>query len=524
MLLHQQFVKMAKKHAGKMAIIDKTTGKNVSYSKALIASLILSSKFKKYDRGFIGIMMPTSAGAALATVAALMSGRIPVMINYSTGAESNALYAQKKCRFRTIITSKALLEKIECPVVDGMVMLEDIMESITTLEKLGAALKSKLPMSVLFSLIHKCDEHDTSVILFTSGSEKDPKAVQLTHRNIASNIESFGAYIGLTDKDILLANLVFFHVFGLTVNLWVSFYYGMTMVSYANPLDFQTICRIAREEKPTVMVGTPSFFWGYLHKSEQGDFNTLRIMVAGADKCPDSLRDGYMKKHGVTLLEGYGATETSPVISVNSFEFNKPGSTGKLIPGVSLRIENFETGKECKSQEVGKIKIKGDLVMKGYYDDPELTEEAISDGWYDTGDMGYLDEDGFLWHAGRFKRFVKIGGEMVSLVKVENTLEKHLPTGVSCCVVEVSDEKKGASIIATVSIEVNKTEILRKMGSELPNIALPRHFIVIKDLPMMSTGKIDFRSVTKIVQDLLSSPETDIVPEEKGLTDLSSEI
>lgn len=509
MLLHQQFVRMAKKHAGKFAIIDKTTEKSVTYSRALIGALILSSKFKKYETGFIGIMIPTSAGCALATVGALMSGRIPVMINYSTGAEANAKYAQKKCKFRTIITSKALLEKIGCPVIDGMVLIEDIMESVSTFDKIKAALTTKLPINMILNTIHKGDENDTIAILFTSGSEKDPKAVQLSHRNIASNIENFGNYIQISDSDILLANLVFFHIFGLTVNLWVSFYYGMTMVTYANPLDFQTVSKIAREEKPTIMVGTPSFFWGYLQKSEPGDFKSLRLMVAGADKCPDALREGYLKKHGVTLLEGYGATETSPVISVNSHEFNRPGSTGKVIPGVQVKLENFETGEECKTGEVGKILVKGDLVMKGYYDDPELTAEAMKDGWYNTGDMGYFDADGYLWHAGRFKRFAKVGGEMVSLVKVENTLEKHLPMGVSCCVVEVSDEIRGASIIATVSIEVNKAEILKKMGDELPNIALPKQFIVIKDLPMMSTGKIDFRSVTRIVQEIISDSETD---------------
>ena len=507
MLLHQQFVLMAKKYAKKLAIIDRTTDKRVTYSRALIGALILSSKFKKYDEGFIGIMIPTSAGCALATVGALMSGRIPVMINYSTGAEGNAKYAQKKCKFKTIITSKALLEKINCPVIDGMIMIEDIMESVTTGEKLKVALKTKLPVNMILNSIHKGDENDTAVILFTSGSEKDPKAVQLTHRNIVSNIENFGSYVNINESDVILANLVFFHVFGLTVNLWVSFYYGMTMVSYANPLDFLTISKIAREEKPTVMVGTPSFFWGYLHKSEPGDFKTLRIMVSGADKCPDALREGFMKKHGVTLLEGYGATETSPVIAVNSHEFNRPGSTGRVIPGMKVRVENFETGEECKTREVGKIFVKGDSVMKGYYDDPELTAEAMIDGWYNTGDMGFFDEDDFLWHAGRFKRFVKIGGEMVSLVKVENTLEKYLPVGVSCCVVDVSDELRGSSIIATVTIEVNKSEILKKMGTELPNIALPKHFIVIRELPMMGTGKIDFRSVTKIVQDILSDPE-----------------
>ena len=508
MLLHQQFVRMAKKHGSKPAIIDKTTGKTIDYSTALIGALILTSRFNKYDKGFIGIMIPTSAGCALAVVGALMSGRVPVMINYSTGAEANARYAQKKCKFKTIIASKALLEKINCPVIDGMVMIEDIMASVTIGEKLKAALKTKLPVNMILNFIHKGDENDNATILFTSGSEKDPKAVQLTHRNIASNIENFGGYVKLYESDVLLANLVFYHVFGLTVDLWVPFYYGMTMVTYANPLDFKAICNIAREEKPTVMVGTPSFFWGYLQKSEPGDFKSLRLMVAGADKCPDALREGYRKKHGVTLMEGYGATETSPVISANSIEFNRPGSTGRVIPNVQVRIENFETGKECATGEVGKIMVKGDSVMKGYYDDPELTAEVLVDGWYNTGDMGYLDKDNYLFHAGRFKRFAKVGGEMVSLVKVENILEKLLPEGVSCCVVEVSDEKKGSYIVATVSAEVNKTEILRKMMNDLPIIALPRQFIVIKELPMMATGKIDFRTVTRMVQEMLKDSDS----------------
>jgi acyl-[acyl-carrier-protein]-phospholipid O-acyltransferase/long-chain-fatty-acid--[acyl-carrier-protein] ligase len=214
MLLHQQFVRMAKKHSGKFAVIDKSTGKNVTYSRALIGALILCSKFRKYDKGFIGIMIPTSAGCALATVGALMSGRIPVMINYSTGAEANAKYAQKKCKFTTIITSKALLEKIDCPLIDGMVLIEDIMESVTTGDKLKAALKTKLPVNLILNGIHKGDIDDTVAILFTSGSEKDPKAVQLTHRNISSNIENFGEYIKISDSDIILANLVLWNDYG----------------------------------------------------------------------------------------------------------------------------------------------------------------------------------------------------------------------------------------------------------------------------------------------------------------------
>jgi len=503
MLLHQQFVRMAKKHTKKLAIKDKTTKSDVTYNRALIGALILAKKFQIYDEGYIGIMIPTSAGCALATVGALMSGRVPVMINYSTGAENNARYAQEKCSFKTIITSKALLDKIECPIIEGMVLIEDIMKSVTTGDKLKAALKTKLPTGMILNSIHGGHEADNAAILFTSGSEKDPKVVQLTHKNLASNILNFSEYENLTGDDILLANLVFFHIFGLTVNLWLAFVKGMTMVTYANPTDFQTISNIARDEKPTLMVGTPSFFWGYLHKSEPGDFKSVRIMVAGADKCPDALREGYHKKHGVTLMEGYGATETSPVVSANSLEFNRPGSIGKVIPNVQVRIEHLETGEECKTGEIGKILVKGDLVMKGYLNEPELTAEAIVDGWYNTGDMGYLDEDGYLWHSGRFKRFVKIGGEMVSLVKVENEMEKHLPEGVSCCIVEIPDELKGSTIVAAVTEDINKVAILRKMGKDLPNIALPRQFFVIEELPMMGTGKIDFRSVSTLVNEMV---------------------
>lgn len=259
MLLHQHFVRVAKRYGSKLAFIDRTSDKKVTYSKALIASLILADKFRKFDEGFLGIMIPTSAGCGLSILGTLMSGRTPVMINYSTGAMSNALYAQNKCNFKTIITSKALLEKIKCPVIEGMVFIEDIMEGISAKEKLKAAFVAKLPVPLILKLVHGGQRDDNVVILFTSGSEKDPKAVQLTHRNIASNIKSFSKAVKMYDHDILLANLPYFHVLGLTVNLWTPLYFGMTVVAYANPLDYKMICNILHEERPTVMVGTPVF-------------------------------------------------------------------------------------------------------------------------------------------------------------------------------------------------------------------------------------------------------------------------
>jgi acyl-[acyl-carrier-protein]-phospholipid O-acyltransferase/long-chain-fatty-acid--[acyl-carrier-protein] ligase len=504
MLLHHHFVQTAKRHGSKSAFIDCTANKTVSYSKALTACLILTEKFRKFDKGFTGIMIPTSAGCALSFLSVLMSGRTPVMINYSTGAEKNAQYAQRKCKFRTIITSRALLEKIQCRPVEGMVFIEDIVEGISLTDKLKAAVRARLPLSFILRNIHGGSEDDDFVVLFTSGSEKDPKAVQLSHRNISSNIVNFSKVVALSHNDVMLANLPYFHVFGLTVNLWAPLYHGMSVVSYANPLDYKTVCTLIREQRPTIMVGTPSFLWGYLRKADPGDFASVRLAVCGADKCPDALRAEFMEKHGITLYEGYGATETSPVISVNTPEHNRPGSVGRVLPGVQIRIENYDSGDDCRPGETGRIMVKGDLLMKGYFDDFEETSMRIRHGWYDTGDMGYLDEDGYLWHAGRLKRFVKIGGEMVSLVSVENVMEKFLPEDVSCCVVELPDALKGARIVAAVTREIDEKQMIKQMTEHLPNIALPKQFVVMEELPKMGSGKIDFRSVTDMVYDALN--------------------
>ncbi|OGW37238.1 MAG: AAS bifunctional protein [Nitrospirae bacterium RBG_13_39_12] len=385
-----------------------------------------------------------------------------------------------------------------------MIFIEDILEKISIKDKLKAAITEKMPVPLILKGIHAGNENDNLVILFTSGSEKDPKAVQLTHRNIISNIKSFSTVYEMSGRDIMLANLPYFHVFGLTVNLLTPLYHGMTIVSYANPIDYKMICNVVKEEKPTIMVGTPSFIWGYLRKSEPGNFKSLRAIVAGADKCSDALREEFTEKHGLTLYEGYGTTETSPVISVNTPENNKPGSVGKILPDVQIRIENYETGQDCSTGETGRIMVKGDLLMKGYFDDFEETSMRVRHGWYDTGDMGFLDEDGFLWHAGRLKRFVKIGGEMVSLVKVESLMERFLPEGISCCVVEIPDALKGARIIAVVTKKIDEKKMLKQMADHLPNIALPKKIVVVEKLPTMGSGKIDFRGVTEMMCNIFS--------------------
>ena len=507
MLLHHKFIETAKRLGDKMAIIDRTAGRELTYSRTLIASLILGSEFKKFPKGFIGVMIPTSAGCALTVLGALMSGRVPVMINYSTGAAENCRYAQKKCDFHTIITSKALLKKIDCPHVEGMVYIEDIMASLSILKKIKAAAISKLPAGAIQKLVGGGDVHDDIVILFTSGSEKDPKAVELTHHNIYSNIVSLSERYQLNENDSFLANLPYFHVFGQTANLWAPLFHGMTIITYANPIDYKKICEIVRDDKPNLMVGTPSFYWGYLRKSEPGDFDSLRLMLCGADKCPDALRDAFIEKHNRVLYEAYGVTETSPGISGNAEGLVKSGSVGLPFKDVQIKIIHFQTGEKVGVGENGKILVKGDLVMKGYFNDFEETSLHMRNGWYDTGDMGHVDEDGYLWHVGRLKRFVKIGGEMVSLIRVENVLEQYLPDDVLCCLVDVPDAIKGARIIAAVTAEIDEKAILKKMAKDLPKIAMPKMFKVIEDFPKMGSGKIDFRTITDMVREQIEQKE-----------------
>ncbi len=500
--LHHRFVLTAKKFSNKIAVYDKATNKDYTYGKLLIASLILKEHVGKIKGKYIGVMLPTSVGCMLSIISVLMNGKVPVMINYATGAIENSLYAREKCNFKTIITSKKLLEKLNLEPIDHMVFVEDILMRVTTIGKLKAALMSKLPYSTLKGMIHNGTLDEVSAILFTSGSEKEPKAVQLTHRNILHNVDIVPQIIDVTSDDTFISILPFFHVFGLTVDFWIPVIMGCTMVTYPNPLDYRIVSNLVRDYKVTIIAATPSFFYGYLQKSDPGDFSSIRFAIAGADKLPEKVYDGFIKKHNIKIFEGYGTTETSPVISTNTPTYQKLGSIGKPIPEVQVRILDINTDKILGPNQEGKIMVKGDLVMLGYLGDLEETSLRIHNGWYDTGDIGIIDEDGFLWHRGRLKRFVKVGGEMVSLVKVESLLSKLLPEDVICCVVDVPNPTKGADVVAAVANgDFDMHAVMKQLKKELPSIALPRQFYVIDNIPMMASGKVNFREVEKICRD-----------------------
>jgi acyl-[acyl-carrier-protein]-phospholipid O-acyltransferase / long-chain-fatty-acid--[acyl-carrier-protein] ligase len=498
-LLHQMFIDSTCRNRKKIAIHDLATGKSYTYGKLLIAAIILKKKFLKYHGQYLGILLPTSAGCHLSVIATLLAGKIPVMINYATGAIKNCHYARDLCGFDTIITSSALLKKLNLQPAPGMIFLEDIMKEVTLADKLPAALFSKLPAPLIKLLCHGGKPDDTSVILFTSGSEKEPKAVQLTHTNIEQQVKILPEMVAASKDDIFAGALPLFHVFGLTITFWIPLLTGASVVTFPNPLDYRFICENVRKYKITAMVGTPTFFNGYLRRCRENDFESVRFGISGGDKLPEKLRLVYKEEHGVTLYEGYGTTETSPVISGNSVFHYRPGSIGKPVKGAEVKIIDTETDREIPAGETGKIVVRGDLVMKGYLNNYEETLLHMHNGWYDTGDMGCFDDDGFLWHKGRLKRFVKIGGEMVSLVHIEEVINNLLPEEVICCVSDLPHPVKGAEVVvATSSDNYNKLKLSLQLKLELPAIAIPKHYYVIEEMPISGTGKIDFRKVRQI--------------------------
>jgi acyl-[acyl-carrier-protein]-phospholipid O-acyltransferase/long-chain-fatty-acid--[acyl-carrier-protein] ligase len=503
MILHHNFLDNAKKFPKKIAVIEQATGKEVSYDKLLISALIFKDIFAKYHSQHIGIMIPPSPGAIVAILGVIFAGKTPVFLNYSTGAIQNSLFAQKKCAFRTIITSRKLLEKLKVEPLHDMVFMEDLAEKISFLQKIKAMILSKLPVDSLKKMLPVSHPDDNIVILFTSGSEKEPRAVQLSHKNIAHNIISIREIFHLDEHDVFITNLPYFHVFGLTVNLWIPLVLGGQIITTPNPLDYRTIVEGVRGHGVTLFVATPTFHYGYLQKAQPGDFDRVRLIISGADKMPNHILEEYQNKHNKVVYEGYGTTETSPIISVNLPGRARKDSIGKPLPGVQIKIVNFDTGDEVQRGEEGKILVKGDLVMKGYYNDIEETSYRKRDGWYDTGDMGVQDDDGYLYHRGRLRRFVKIGGEMVSLVKVEEEVINLLPHDVICCVVAVPDPIRGSEIVTVLtSYDINQKELRKKLARVLPPVATPKIFRVLEEVPMHSNGKVNFRAVEEICRNM----------------------
>ena len=465
----------------------------------------------------VGLLLPPSVAGALVNHAALLCGKVPVNLNYTLSAESLASCVQQ-CGIRTVVTSRVFLEKVKLSVPGEVVYLEDVAANPSLPEKISAWLMTKLlPAGLLERALgnaKKTSLDDLVTVIFSSGSTGEPKGVMLSHYNVGANVEQLGQVFALDGGDRILGILPFFHSFGFTGTFALPAVLGTGVVFHPNPLDSRAIGPIVHHRQVTFLLATPTFLQFYLRGCGAGDFGSLRFVMTGAEKLPDRLATAFEEKFGVRPLEGYGATECAPAVAVNGPDFRaagfhqvggKRGKIGHPLPGVCVKIvdaENPRGGKTMPLGESGMLLVRGPNVMRGYLGQPAKTAEVFHDGWYVTGDIAALDEDGFLQITGRLNRFSKIGGEMIPHVKVEEKLhELAAVTEQTFVVAGLPDEKKGERLVVLVLKKLGDAEFtaaLEKFSAcELPNLWKPKGdaFYRVDGFPLLGTGKLDLRSV-----------------------------
>lgn len=515
-LLHIGFIHQAKKRLLHRCMSD-TTGVSVSYAKALIGALALSKKFKALPSPtrMVGVLLPASVAGALTNVALIIAGKIPVNLNFTASRESiESVKAQ--CNLECIITSEKFLKIIGMQRTEDMCMLETVKASIGTLTRLSCtAAVFCLPVSWLKHLVfrEKATPDDLATVMFSSGSTGEPKGVMLTHANIASNIEAVYEVYQIHQKDVFAGVLPFFHSFGFTGTLWFPLLAGASVVYHPNPLDAVTIGKLIEENKGTILMSTPTFLMAYIRKCSPGQFKSLRYVIVGAEKLREGIAAAFLKKFNIQPLEGYGATELSPIAAVNVPDYQndamlqvgfKSGTIGHPLPGVSVKVVDPQTEEPLGPEKEGLLLIKGPNVMRGYLNNPKKTQEVLKDGWYNTGDIARYDDDGFLTITDRLSRFSKIGGEMVPHIKIEEALQQALnETDRVCVVTSVADEKKGEKLIVLHIKDLNAQTLRDHLIADgLPSLWIPKpeSFRRIDAFPLLGSGKLDLTEIKRLAQ------------------------
>jgi len=488
----------ARQNGGKWQIIEDPTSGRLTYKRLLQATAILGGKLMPLalEGRAIGVMLPTSNGAVVTLLALMSAGRVPAMINFTSGA-ANILNACRAAEVDTILTARAFVERARLDKLIAqlekqlrIVYLEDIRSTVGLFDKLRGALKAKKPL-----VKRKAD--DWGVILFTSGTEGLPKAVVLSHRNVLTNVAQAEARIDYGREDKLFMALPVFHSFGI-VGTVLTLTSGVPTYFYPTPLHYRTIPELVYGMSATYLFGTDTFLAGYARMANAYDFRSLRCIVSGGEPVRESTRRIYLEKFGLRILEGYGVTETSPVLAMNTPMFNKFGTVGRILPGMQARLEKVEG-----VEDGGRLVVKGPNVMLGYLraDHPSKLEPP-PDGWYDTGDIVAIDPQGYIAIKGRAKRFAKVGGEMISLAAVEMLAAELWPTAITA-VVAIPDARKGERLImVTDKHGATRSEFhayaREKHASEL---MLPAEIIVLHKLPLLGSGKPDLIALQKFVRD-----------------------
>ncbi|MDO4574154.1 MAG: AMP-binding protein [Planctomycetia bacterium] len=525
----RRMLRLWKTHLANEMIAADSSGTELTGKAALTRALVLRRMLRtqtlqsREQEPNVGLLLPPSVPAMLANVALTLDRRVPVNLNYTAGPET-IQYCIQKAHIQHILTSRKVTAHLGFTPDCELVYLEDFVPQISLWTKLVSFYQahcwsySKLCRKLELDTI---DPDDTMAILFTSGSTGTPKGVMLSHRNLSSNTDSAADFFHLNSDDRLLCALPFFHSLGFMATLWADLAIGMRPIYHYSPLDCKTISKLCRQYHPTIFMGTPSFLRLYLRRLEPEDFPSVNQIMLGAERCPVELMNESERRFGVRPVQGYGITETSPIIAANLSRLRmRPGdappkdeSLGRPLPRVFVKVLDLNTGEPCKPGQVGMLWVSGQSVMKGYYEEPELTASVVKDGWYCTGDLVSLDPDGYILLAGRISRFAKIAGEMVPHEGLEEILNQILANPIDelpkLCVTSVADDRKGEKIVVLYTeLALSPAEINAKLlERKIPAIWVPSQdaYRKIDAIPLLGTGKLDLYAIQQLAKQLFES-------------------
>lgn len=529
--LGRECVRSLVKHPGRLAIVDRTAErKPVKAGQLVAAAAALSRHIRRtIPEKRVGIVLPPGAGAFIANLAVLCAGKIPVNLNFTAGR--TALEASMKIAgVVTVLSADAVRQK-----VPNFPWPERTLDLRAVIAEMGGK-KAILPWLVLAWILPnqwfasllglpKVGDREEAGLLFTSGSSGEPKGVALSHRNILANCTQISSLSILPEDASMVGCLPLFHSMGFTVTLWYVLIRGCRVVTVPSPLDTRRIIEAIRDEGATVLLGAPTFIRPILRKAQPGELRSLELVVTGAEKLPDDLYREFLERFHIEIMQGYGLTETTPASNINQPHppittataepqiGKRTGSTGRLLPGMTVRIVHPETGEEVPTGDQGIVWFKGANVFSGYLDDPNKTQAAFRNGWFVTGDLGRLDDEGFLFIEGRISRFSKIGAEMVPHGTVEQKIAETFGwdenEGYSVVVMGVPDTAKGEALVVLTTRDVTSDEIREKLlAAGLPALWIPKRIFKVDHIPVLGTGKLDLKGCRDLTLQVLSAQTT----------------
>ena len=509
MTIMERLLRARAVHGAGKVVLEDIERQPVNYRQLIMKSSVLSRLMARQTQvgETVGLLLPNANATVFSFLALQSIGRVPAMLNYTAGYKG-LLSALETAEIKTVYTSRRFIRVAKMTELVALlnervkvIYLEDLRKTLTWQDKLYGIASSFIPELVFARQWRMIKSDDAAVVLFTSGSEGVPKGVVLSHKNLISNMIQLGAKIDFNQNDIILNALPLFHSFGLSTATLVALLNGMKVFLYPSPLHYRIIPEMAYDINATMLFGTNTFLKGYARFAHNYDFYSIRYVCAGAEAVQKETREIYSERFGLRILEGYGATETSPVIAMNTPIDYKAGSVGTLLPGLDYRLKEV-TG----ISNGGQLFVKGDNVMKGYLRNEkpgviEKTTSELGDGWYDTGDIVEIDADGFVTIRGRVKRFAKIGGEMVSLSMVEAMVSQCWPEDLHAVITKPDSAKGEQLVLVTTRANAQKKEMLSfAKDNNMGEINVPREIVSLEQMPLLGTGKIDYQAIKTLVK------------------------